>query len=114
MPAIALNLADAPRDKGIGEMSVHKMKFVLVNDMAPRRTSICTACLRPLEQGYLHDLSTSRRYCGIECYPPWMVVGGFVGSFASTNPFELAIVWPKLTVDVASAPFDSAWRDHGG
>jgi hypothetical protein len=45
------------------------MKFVLVNDMAPRRTAVCTACSRPLEQGYLHDLSTSKRYCGIECYP---------------------------------------------
>jgi hypothetical protein len=95
-------------------MSVHKMKFVLVNDMAPRRTSICTACSRPLEQGYLNDLSTSMRYCGIECYPRWIVAGGFAGSFAPTNPFEFAIVWPKLTADVASALFDSAWRDHGG
>jgi hypothetical protein len=95
-------------------MSVHKMKFVLVNDMAPRRTSICTACSRSLEQGYLHDLSTSRRYCGIECYHRWMVVGGFVGSVATTNPFELATAWPKLTVDVASALFDSAWGNHDG
>ncbi len=86
-------------------MSVHKIKFVLVNDMAPRTTSICTACSRPLEQGYLHDLSTLTRYCGIECYPRWMMVGGFVGSFAPTNPFELAIAWRKLTVDVASALF---------
>ena len=28
---------------------------------------------------------------------------------ALTNPFEMAIAWPKLTVDVASALFDSAW-----
>jgi len=95
-------------------MSVHKMKFVLVNDMASRSTSVCTACSRPLERGYLHDFSTSKHYCGIECYPQWMVVSGFVGSIAPTNPFELAIAWPKLTVDVASALFDSAWRDHGG
>jgi hypothetical protein len=39
-------------------MSVHKMKFVLVNDIAPRRTSICSACSRPLGEGYLYDLST--------------------------------------------------------
>ena len=51
-------------------MSVHTMKFVLVNDMAPRRPSACTECSRPLERGYLHELSTSKRYCGIECYPP--------------------------------------------
>jgi hypothetical protein len=43
-----------------------------------------------------------------------MVVSGFVGSVAPTNPFELAIVWPKLTVDVATALLDSSWGDHGG
>jgi hypothetical protein len=96
-------------------MSVHNnMKFVLVNDMAPRRASICTECSRPLERGYLHDLSTSKRYCGIECYPQWMAMSGFVGSIAPTNPFELAIAWPTLTVDIASALFDSAWGDHRG
>jgi hypothetical protein len=92
-------------------MSVHTMEFVLVNDMAPRGTSLCTACSRPLEQGYLHDLSTSMRYCGIECYPRWIVVSGSVGSIAPTNPLELAIAWPMLTVDVASALFDSAWGE---
>ena len=58
-------------------MSVHKMKFVLVNDMAPRKSSVCTQCSLPLERSYLHDLSTSKRYCGIECYPQWMVMSGF-------------------------------------
>jgi len=95
-------------------MSVQKMKFVLVNDMALRTPSVCTECSRPVEWGYLHDLSTSKRYCEIECYPQWMMVSGFVGSIAPTNPFELAIAWPKLTVDVASALFDSAWSNHGG
>ena len=95
-------------------MSVQKMQFVLVNDMAPRRLSVCTECSRPLERGYLYDRSTSKGYCGIGCYPQWMVVSGFVGSIAPAIPFELAIAWPKLTVDVASALFDSAWRDHGG
>ncbi len=63
-------------------MPVHKMKFVVVNDMVPRRPSVCTECSRPLELGYLHDLSSSKRYCGIECYPQSMVVSGFVGSIA--------------------------------
>src|SRR6266481_747336 len=53
----------------IGEMTVHKMKFVVVNNMAPRNTPVCAERSRPLERGYLHDLSTSKRYCGIECYP---------------------------------------------
>jgi hypothetical protein len=94
-------------------MSVHKMKFVLVNDMAPRKPSICTECSRPLKRGYLHELSTSNRYCRVECYPKWMVVSGFVGSIAPATPFELAVAWPMLTVDVASVLFDLAWRDHG-
>src|ERR1700722_13062705 len=100
MRARVPNLANAPRNKEIVEMSVRKMKFVLVNDVEPRRTSICSACSRPLEQGYLHDLSTLRRYCGIACYSRWMVVGEFV---APTDLFELAFAWPKLTVDVATA-----------
>jgi hypothetical protein len=95
-------------------MPVHKMKFVVVNNMAPRNPSICAECSRLLERGYLHDLSTSKRYCGIECSPRWMAVSGSVGSVTPTNPFELALAWPKLTVDVASALFDSAWSNHGG
>ena len=104
---MAMELANAQQDKRIDEMSVHKMKFVLVNGMAPRNPSICTECSRPLERGYLHDLSTSRRYCGVECSP-------LVSGFATANPFDLAIAWPKLTVDVASSLFDSAWGDHRG
>jgi hypothetical protein len=90
-------------------MPGHKMKFVVVNNRAPRNASVCAACSRPLERGYVHDLSTSRRYCGVECYPP---VSGLVGSVATTNAFELAVAWPRLTVDVASALFDGAWGDH--
>jgi hypothetical protein len=88
------------------------MKFVLVNNMTPREPSVCATCSRPLEQGYLHDLSTSRHYCGVQCYPRWGVVSGFIVSAVQPNPFELAIAWPKLTVDVASALFVSTWRDH--
>jgi hypothetical protein len=95
-------------------MSVQKMKFVLVNGMAPRKSSVCTECSRPLERGYLHDLSTSKRYWGVECYPRWMVASGIVGSIAPTSAFELAIAWPMLTADIASALFDSAWGDHRG
>jgi hypothetical protein len=85
------------------------VQFVLVNNMAPRKPSVCMACSQPLEHGYLHDLSTSRRYCGTECYRRWIMVSKFVGSGTTTDPLELAIAWPKLTIDVASALFDSAW-----
>jgi hypothetical protein len=94
-------------------MSVHKMRFVLVNDMAPRKPSLCTGCSRPLERGYLHDLSSSKRYCGVECSPQWVLMRGFVGMAVPSTAFDLAVAWPMLTVDVASALFDSAWRDHG-
>jgi hypothetical protein len=92
-------------------MPAHKMKFVVVNNRAPRNTSVCAACARPLERGYLHDLSISRRYCGVECSP---LRSGFVGSVATANPLDLAIAWQKLTVNVASSLFDSAWAPHRG
>ena len=88
-------------------MSVHKMQFVLVNNKKPRNPSVCAACSRPLERGYLHDLFTSRRYCGVECHRRWIMVSEFVGSGATTSPLELVIARPKLTMDVASALFDS-------
>ena len=90
-------------------MSVHRMQFVLVNNMAPRNRSVCAACSLPLERGYLHEFSNSKRYCGVECYRQSPVVTGFVGSIAPTTAFELAAASPRLTVDVASALFDSAW-----
>jgi hypothetical protein len=43
-----------------------------------------------------------------------MVVGGFAGSIDPSNAFQLAIAWPKLTIYVASALFDSAWGHHRG
>jgi hypothetical protein len=81
------------------------MKFIVVNSRVPRNATVCAACSPPLERGYLHDLSISRRYCGVECFP-------LVSGFATAYPFELANAWPKLTVDVASLLFDSAWGDH--
>jgi hypothetical protein len=31
-------------------MPGHKMKFVVVNNRAPRNASVCAACARPLER----------------------------------------------------------------
>jgi hypothetical protein len=92
-------------------MPVHIMRFVLVNNRAPRKPCVCAECSRPLGRGYLHDLSTSRRHCGGECSP---LVSGFVGSVTTPNPFDLAIAWPKLTVEVASSLFDSARGSRRG
>jgi hypothetical protein len=43
-----------------------------------------------------------------------MVVRRLLGSVGTPNLFELAIAWPMLTVDVASALFDGAWGAHRG
>jgi hypothetical protein len=93
-------------------MSVRKMKFVLVNDMEPGRPSVCAACSRPLERGYLHDLSTKTRYCAIECYPRSLVVSGMLRLIAPSDPFKLTMTWPQLTLDVTSALFDGARGDQ--
>ncbi|MET4278843.1 hypothetical protein [Bradyrhizobium sp. F1.2.6] len=90
-------------------MAIPTMKFVVVNNMAPRSSAVCAACSRPLERAYFHDLSSSKHYCGIKCYPRRTTVCSFAGSIATMNLYELAIAWPTLTVDVASALFDSAW-----
>jgi len=62
--------------------------------------------------GYLHDLSTRSRYCGVECYPG-RAAGSMERSLAKTDPFDLVapfLVLPMFTIDVVSAVFDSAWR----
>jgi hypothetical protein len=92
-------------------MPVPRIKFVLVNDMVSCEASNCTQCARPLHQGYLRDLSTSNRYCGIECYPR-LLVSETSGPIAPANPLELTMAWPQLTFNVAPALFDSAWSRH--
>jgi hypothetical protein len=85
------------------------MNFVLVNHRTLRRPSSCAACSRPLQRGYLHDLSTHSRYCCVECYP-----GRVTSSTAKAGPFDpldLFLVLPKLTIDVVSAVVDGASPD---
>jgi hypothetical protein len=89
------------------------MNFVLVNHRTLRMPSCCAACSRPLQRGYLRDLSTDSRYCSVECYPGH-AADSLVQSLARVDPFGVAILFmmlPKLTIDVASAVLDSAGRD---
>lgn len=44
------------------------MKFVLVNDKAPRLPSMCAHCRTSIGTRYLRDLSSKRPYCGYACY----------------------------------------------
>jgi hypothetical protein len=87
------------------------MRFVLVNDRTPPIPATCAACSRPLEDGFLHNLSTHRRYCGIGCYPGQATNNEVFHWMAETNPFVLAFGWPQLTVDAVSVLFGSALRD---
>ncbi len=47
------------------------MKFVLVNDKAPRLSTTCAHCRAPIETHYLRDLSSKAPYCGYACYLAW-------------------------------------------
>jgi hypothetical protein len=87
------------------------MKFVLVNQRIPRARSACASCSQPPQRGYLHDLSSHSRYCGIECYSVHMVNGWSFPLPVQTNPFELVGLWSKLTVEAASTLFDCTWVD---
>jgi hypothetical protein len=87
------------------------MKFVLVNQRIPRTRSACASCSQPLQRGYLHDLSSHSRYCGIECYSAQMMNGWFISLPVQTNPSALVGLWSKLTVEVASTLFDWARVD---
>jgi len=44
------------------------MRFVLVNDKAPRLPSKCAHCRTPIGARYLRDLSSKLPYCGYACY----------------------------------------------
>jgi hypothetical protein len=44
------------------------MRFVLVNDRAPRPQSSCTFCCQPIGNGYLRELTTRLSYCNQQCY----------------------------------------------
>jgi hypothetical protein len=87
------------------------MRFVLVNGRTPRIPATCAACSRPLDNGFLHDLSTHGRYCGIGCYPDPATDNEVFHWMAETNPFVFAFGWPQLTLDAVSVLFDCTLRD---
>jgi hypothetical protein len=91
------------------------MNFVLVNHRTLRGPSRCAACARPLQQGYLRDLSTHSPYCSVECYPgPGYSTDSMARSLAKVDPLGLAIPFmllPQFTFDVVSAVLEGAWRD---
>ena len=87
------------------------MRFVLVNDRKPRIPAACAACCRPVEDSFLHDLSTHGRYCGIGCYPGQPTNNEVFHWMAETNPFVFTFGWPQLAADAVSVLFDRTLRD---
>ena len=87
------------------------MRFVLVNDRKPRIPAACATCCRPLEDSFLHDLSTHGRYCGIGCYPGQPTNNEVFHWMAEANPFVFTFGWPQLTAEAVSVLFDYTLRN---
>jgi hypothetical protein len=77
------------------------MKFILVNHRTPSRPSTCIECSRPLDAGYLRDVSTRRRYCDHNCYlrheakslfMPWLGVTHADHEPGSNYPAQLGMI----------------------
>ena len=49
--------------------SLHRTRFVLVNDRVPRTDGHCALCGRIIEKGYVRDSQTRLIYCDTECFP---------------------------------------------
>jgi hypothetical protein len=45
-----------------------RMRFVLVNNRAPRMGGHCALCGGIVEQGYVRDLQTRLIYCDTQCF----------------------------------------------
>lgn len=44
------------------------MRFVLVNERAPRQQTLCASCGAPIRTGYLREIGTHLTYCDHDCY----------------------------------------------
>ena len=74
------------------------MKFVLVNRRTPVVPSNCAACRRPLDKGYMRDLSTLRRYCGAGVLPAWNRNVPPLRQYAEVESVELIFEWRGFDV----------------
>jgi hypothetical protein len=77
------------------------MKFILVNHRTPLGHSSCVECCRPLESGYLREVSTQRRYCDQDCYlryeakslfMPWLAAAHANQGRSANVPTQLGMI----------------------
>jgi len=104
------------------------MKFILVNHRIPLSTVTCTECARPLDTGYLREVSSQRQYCDHDCYlhyqakslfMPWLVADGgerrpagwlsagwpatpYVASYELMASFAAATCWYSISLAKAA------------
>lgn len=83
------------------------MKFVLVNHRTPLNTAPCTECERPLDTGYLREVSSQRQYCDHDCYlryeakslfMPWLTATPYVTSYGLISSFAAATCWYSISL----------------
>ena len=43
------------------------MRYAIINERVPKDSTHCTICPALFTTGYVRDLSTSLRYCGVDC-----------------------------------------------
>ena len=103
------------------------MKFILVNHRSPLQISACSECARPLEAGYLREVSSQRPYCNHDCYlryqtkslfMPWLTTEGsehgpganwppswpasYVASYELITSFAAATCWYSISLAKAA------------
>lgn len=44
------------------------MRFVIVSDRVPPTYSVCAHCAKPIDVGYLRELTSNLPYCNYACY----------------------------------------------
>ena len=49
----------------------HAIRFVLVNNRAPRTDQHCALCDGLIEKGYVRDSQTRLIYCDMQCFAGW-------------------------------------------
>jgi ribosomal protein L24E len=47
---------------------LHRIRFVLVNDRAPRADAECGLCCSKIEKGYVREAQTRLFYCDTQCF----------------------------------------------
>jgi hypothetical protein len=60
-------MSNSPRFASIAECSA-QIRFVLVNDRAPRTDTTCALCALKIKNGYVRAPQTGLIYCNAQCF----------------------------------------------